>query len=164
VSPPYKMRMHAPLASPVFDRRERLAFMGEVITIRLDAADTAGALAVIEHEMPLGLATPLHVHPNEDETLVVVDGVLTVHLGGRSLRATRDDLVWLPRGVPHAFRVDSDTASVLAFATPAGHEAFFRAAGDALGAPAGPPDLERITRAAADAGFEILGPPPFDDR
>jgi quercetin dioxygenase-like cupin family protein len=155
--------MHPALTSPVSSRLERLTFMGEAITIRLDASDTAGALAVIEHDMPLGLATPLHVHPNEDETLLVRDGVLTVQLAGRNFGATRGDVVWLPRGVPHAFRVDSDTASVLALATPAGHEAFFRAAGDAVDAPEGPPDLERIARAAAHAGFEILGPPPFDE-
>ena len=137
--------------------------MGEVITIRLDGRDTAGALAVIEHEMPLGLATPLHVHRNEDEALLVRDGVLTVQLAGRNFVATRGDVVWLPRGIPHAFRVASDTASVVALATPAGHEAFFRAAGDPVDVPTSPPDLERIGRAAALAGFEILGPPPFDE-
>src|SRR3954463_14119161 len=119
--------MHPALTSPVSSRLERLTFMGEAITIRLDASDTAGALAVIEHDMPLGLATPLHVHPNEDETMLVRDGVLTVQLARRNFGAAGGAGFWSPRGIPRSFRAASDTASVLALATPAGHEAFFRA-------------------------------------
>jgi quercetin dioxygenase-like cupin family protein len=142
---------------------ERLAFMGEVVTIRLSGEQTAGALSVAEHEMPLGLATPLHVHRHEDEALYVLAGALTVHLDGHEHTAVAGELAWLPRGVPHAFRVDSERALILAVLTPAGHEAFFRAAGDPVGTPAGPPDMERMMRAAADAGFEILAPPPFGE-
>jgi len=33
-----------------------------------------------------------------------------------------------------------------------------------LGTPAGPPDSERMARAPAEAGFDILGPSPFEQR
>jgi quercetin dioxygenase-like cupin family protein len=149
--------------SPVISRdgRERVAFLGETVTIRLSAEETGGPLSVMEHDMPRGTATPLHVQPNEDETFYVLDGELTIHLDGSDFTAGAGDVVWFPRGLPHAFQVESETASVLALSTPGGHEAFFRAAGDPVGTPAGAPDFERMARAAAAAGFEILGPPPF---
>jgi hypothetical protein len=53
------------------------------------------------------------------------------------------------------------TARLLVLGTPAGHERFFLEAGDPVDAPAAP-DLERMTRAARNAGVVILGPPPFD--
>ena len=160
---PYNGAMHPSITSPRHPQRERIAFMGEVVTVRLDAAASSGTLSLLEHAMPRGLATPLHVHPHEDEALLVLAGELTVPVCGAEQAAAAGDAVWLPRGVPHAFRVDADGATVLAITTPGGHETFFRAAGDpGGGVPAGPPDPERMERAAALAGIEILGPPPFE--
>ena len=75
--------------------------------------------------------------------------------------------MYIPRGTPHSFRVDSETARLLVLNTPAGHERFFRAMGEPAAErtlpppPEGPPDMDAMSRAAEDAGFRILGPPPF---
>src|SRR5829696_2780560 len=144
---------------------ELIAFVAEVVAVRVDGDDTGGAFAVLEHLLPGGLATPLHVQAHEDETFYVLDGELAVHLDGRESRAQTGDVIRLPRGLPHAFAVVSDGARLLALSTPAGHERFFRLAGDPAAAfaldDAAPPDVERMTRAAAATGVEILGPPPF---
>ncbi|MEZ5123811.1 MAG: hypothetical protein R2736_19940 [Solirubrobacterales bacterium] len=93
---------------------------------------------------------------------------LTIWCDGTWAIAQAGDVVWLPRGVPHAFRVGSERARVLALSVPGGHERFFRLAGEPAAAldltavPAGPPDLERMADAADRTGVEILGPPPFD--
>ena len=51
---------------------------------------------------------------------------------------------------------------------PGHHERFFRLAGDpvetfdlAEAATPEPPDFGRLAAAAAESGFELLGPPPF---
>lgn len=107
------------------------------------------------------------MQPNEDETFYVLEGDLTVHVDGEEITASAGSTVYIPRGTPHSFRVDSETARLLVLNTPAGHERFFRAMGEPAAErtlpppPEGPPDMDAMSRAAEDAGFRILGPPPF---
>jgi quercetin dioxygenase-like cupin family protein len=149
------------------DSSEKFAFLGEVVAIRIDGESTGGAFALLEHLLPQGLATPLHVQRNEDETFYVLEGEITVYLDGEVSRAAPGDVVWLPRGLPHAFQVESEHARLLGLSTPAGHERFFALAGeptDALALEAQtsqPPDFARMNAAAETTGVEILAPPPF---
>jgi hypothetical protein len=88
-------------------------------------------------------------------------GAVEFFRDGVRVQGAEGDALHVPRGVPHAFRVASDEgARLLGIGTPAGHERFFQQAGDPLETPA-PPDLGRMAEAAAAAGFELLGPPPF---
>ena len=50
---------------------------------------------------------------------------------------------------------------MLTFGAPAGHDTFFRLAGDREPV-AGPLDMERMAHAAQAACVELLGPPPFE--
>jgi quercetin dioxygenase-like cupin family protein len=136
-------------------------FLGCLIQVKL----SEGALAVVETQARRGMATPLHVQPNDDETFRVLDGELTVHVGDEGIAAPEGALVFVPRGTPHAFAVASETARWLTVHTPAGHERFFVLAGEPAGErelppAAGPPDAEVMAAAARETGFEILGPPP----
>jgi quercetin dioxygenase-like cupin family protein len=158
----------APAAIAVADEdSEARWFLGQLIFVRVTGAQTGGALAVTEMTMRRGPAAPLHVQPLDDETFYVLEGALTFHADGRELAAPAGTTVVVPRGTPHAFRVDSEQARVLVMNTPAGHEGFFLAMSEPAAdrvlppAPEGPPDMARMGRAAADAGFESLGPPPF---
>jgi len=72
--------------------------------------------------------------------------------------------VFLPRGVPHTFRVEGDTpARMLTLLTPGGGEAFFveggRPAERPTLAPEGRPDLARLRSVANKFGSEFVGPP-----
>ena len=84
--------------------------------------------------------------------------------GDRTFRAQPGSFVFLPRAVPHTFVVEGDTpARMLTLLTPGGGEGFFVAAGrqpehDGL-PPAGPPDIETLTRVGERFGAEIVGPP-----
>lgn len=131
------------------------SFLGGRARVRLEAAVTGGWLGVHDHLLPADTATPWHVHPNDDESFLVLAGTVEFKIGDERLTAGTDDSAFVPRGVPHAFRVASPEG------TPGGHEAFFLDAGDPVDAAPSPPDLERMARAAAAAGFAILGPPPF---
>lgn len=136
--------------------------------IRLTSEQTGGGVAVIEHLLPQGMATPLHRQARDGELFYVLEGQITVWMDGERTEATADDVVWLPSGHAHAFRVDSERARVLGLSVPGGHEQFFRLAGEPAGeldlaaVGSATPDMDQMATAAAAADVKILGPPPFE--
>jgi quercetin dioxygenase-like cupin family protein len=145
---------------------ERLWFYGGgVHTWKATAAETDGAFLLFEAAMTRGKATPLHTHPEVDETLYVLEGEILLHVDGREQQVRAGGVAIALRGVPHAFAVTSEAARVLFLETPGTSEAFYRGASEPatpeLEASA-PVDFARI-RASAErnGGIEILGPPPF---
>jgi quercetin dioxygenase-like cupin family protein len=117
---------------------ERLWFLGTLAIVRAAGEATGGRLAVIEFLFPQGASPPLHSHP-QDESYVVLDGRLTVRAGADRFELGAGDVAVVPIGVPHSFRVDSDTARVLVLSTPAGIERFVRDGSVPASAPTLPP-------------------------
>ena len=50
---------------------------------------------------PIETFVPPHIHPTQDEYILLLDGTLDLVLGGKSLQASTGDLVSMPRGIPH---------------------------------------------------------------
>ena len=50
---------------------------------------------------PVETFVPLHVHLNQDEYVLILDGALDLVIGGEHKHAGQGDLVCMPRGVPH---------------------------------------------------------------
>ena len=148
---------------------ERLWFAGGGVHIwKATAEETNGAFLLVEDRMTQGKTTPLHTHPNVDETLIVLEGEILVYADGREHRVGPHGVAVAPRGDAHAFMVTSESALILFLQTPGSGEAFYRDASepstDETDAQR-PPDLDRI-RAAAERhrdSIEILGPPPFEE-
>lgn len=143
---------------------EILWFFGTILTFRATSEQTGGRFALVEQLARRGMATPLHVQPEDDESFYVIEGELTFYLGdGRPILAPAGSFVHVPAGAAHAFQVDSESARFLDLTTPQ-HESFMRAAGEpAQGRvlpPEGPPDMDRVGEASRHYGVEILGPPP----
>jgi quercetin dioxygenase-like cupin family protein len=140
-------------------------FLGALGTIKAASETTDGRLAVIEFRWPQGGGSPLHVHHNEDEWFYVIEGELTIWVGGDVVVAPAGSFVWGPRDVPHTFLVTSTEARFLMVTDPAPFADFVRAMSEPAQAltlaPASvqPPDPERMTAVAAEYGIEILGPP-----
>jgi mannose-6-phosphate isomerase-like protein (cupin superfamily) len=113
---------------------QRLRF-GEVeIVVKVPADMTGGAFTLFEENQPVD--TPLHVHEREDELFYVLEGDHVFQVGEREYRAGPGDLVFAPRGVPHAQRrVVPREGRTLVLTTPGGLEGFFRelAEADAAG-------------------------------
>lgn len=136
---------------------------GGVHTWLATSEDTAGAFLLCDMEMAQGKATPLHTHP-ADETLVVLQGELIVHLDGVEHAVRTGGLAIAPAGVPHAFLVSTGPARILCLHTPGSCEAFYLGASDPIDAETtnGVVDIDRIAASARDnGGIELLGPPPF---
>ena len=145
---------------------EQLWFAGGgVFTMKASAVETGGAFILLEDRMVRGKTTPLHLHPNEDEAIYVLEGELLVAVEGEQHRVGQGGLFVAPRGVPHAFMVTSETAHILALQTPGTGEAFYRALTDPVRSAADasrPPDWARLREVAERSeSIELLGPPPF---
>ena len=146
---------------------ERLWFAGGgVMTMKVTAEETDGAFVLLEDRMVRGKTTPLHSHPNLDETLIVLEGEILVHAEGSEHRVGARGVAVAPRGAPHAFMVTSESALILALQTPGSGEAFYREASEPATAETDPgrTDWGRL-RAAAERHpdiIQILGPPPFE--
>src|SRR5687768_8877591 len=97
---------------------ELLWFGGGLVTIKVSSEQTDGAFFLIEDVAKRGKTTPLHVHPDEDETFYVLEGELLVHIDGTEHTAGPGAVAFIPRGTPHAFLVISEEARWLGFVTP----------------------------------------------
>ena len=64
---------------------------------------------------------PVHVHPTQEEFILVQEGELDLKLDGKWMKAKAGDLVRMPRGVPHGYFNKSDKpARALFWVSPAG--------------------------------------------
>jgi quercetin dioxygenase-like cupin family protein len=160
---------------------EPLWFLGTLVRMKLTGGQTGGRLAVWEGVLPNGAAPPLHSHP-QDETFVVLDGEVTTWVvpgeaaGGagepdwhetRGRRQGVGATVLAPAGVPHTFRVESDTARMLFLSTPAGIEDYVLALAEPARWPwlQPPPDgprvpADRLAAVERELGVVRHGPPP----
>jgi len=134
---------------------------GARLVIKASAQQTQGRLAAVELWGPKGFGSPVHVHSNDDEFFVVLDGEVRFRLGDEVTDAAPQSIIYGPREVPHAFTVNSDEARMLLFFGPAGVEGFFReAAAYAATVPAGQqPDPQALAEIGARYGQKFVGPP-----
>ena len=96
-------------------------FLGTLVRRKLDGGHTGGRFALWEGELPHGAAPPLHTHP-QDETFYVLEGKVHVFVESVRHACAAGAAVFVPGGVAHSFRVESDTARLLFLSTPAGIE------------------------------------------
>jgi oxalate decarboxylase/phosphoglucose isomerase-like protein (cupin superfamily) len=84
-----------------------------------------------------GQFVPVHIHPTQDEFILVLDGVLDLKLDGVWSQAKAGDLVRMPKGIPHGYFNKSDKpARALFWVSPAGKlEALFNALHDQTDVP-----------------------------
>jgi quercetin dioxygenase-like cupin family protein len=142
----------------------RAFFGGGLHTWKLLAEETNGAFFLFEDTLGQGKTTPLHQHPEADETIYVLDGELDVDVAGQRSRVSAGGVSFVPRGVPHALLVVSDGARLLTWQTPGTGQAFYRGASEpATGDASDVVDIARVQASAkVNGGVQILGPPPFD--
>lgn len=55
-----------------------------------------------------GQFVPVHIHPTQDEFILVQEGSLDLKLDGVWVKAEAGDLVRMPRGIPHGYFNKSD--------------------------------------------------------
>lgn len=145
---------------------EALWLMGGLYTFKALNAET-GAYTLVELKAPQGFAIPVHYHEGEEEGFYVAQGEVTIYLGNDERTLAAGGFAMAPRGVPHAFRLETPDATLVLLVSPGPvHEAMFREMGEPATArsipeaPAMPPDVPELAKIAARHGTQIVGPPP----
>lgn len=155
-----------PATLPVLNH---LDFLCRVV---LPGEATGGTFSVVEERARLGCMTPRHVHGREAETFIVLDGALEGWCEGSTELVEAGQLIHLPAGREHAFRVASDSARFYTLITPGGFETFFPATGRSLAqsfdgelpvpGPVPPEAAAALQEVLTPLGCTLMGPPPFD--
>ncbi len=68
-----------------------------------------------------GQFVPVHIHPKQDEFILVQEGELELKLDGVWVKAVTGDLIRMPRGIPHGyFNKSEKPVRALFWVSPAG--------------------------------------------
>jgi len=134
---------------------ETVNLMALGVRFMIDSETTGGAFSLVEHPLPpRALGAPVHTHSNEDEYSYVLEGRIGVQLGDQVLEAGPGELVFKPRGVPHAFwNAGDEPARLLELISPGGFENYFRELAPLLAATE--PDEAAIGEVVARYDLEI---------
>jgi len=145
----------------------QLWFLNSLVTVRVSTAEGEDGISVLEHHVPHGFSPPLHLHRTEDEVLHGLEGEFRVKVQEQEHRLCAGDVLIMPKGVPHTYRVESAQGGRCMTITVRGDfERFVRAMSrpaerPELPEPAGPPSgavLEALRTTAAKHGIEFVGP------
>lgn len=146
------------------DRPARtVRWMDTVYTINIAKYQSGGIVGVFESVVSSRSGPPIHVHHNEDEVIHVIEGDYEFWLDGEIIPVLAGASIFLPRGVPHTFRVASASPGRnLTILTPGGmEEFFFEAAERDLRIP---DHMPQVLELAERYGIEFRGPAPWDLR
>lgn len=115
-------------------------------------ADCDSAFAFETNSEP-GQFVPVHIHPMQDEFILVQEGELHLKLDGVWSVARAGDLVRMPRGIPHGYFNKSDKpARALFWVSPARRlRALFEQLHDMT-------DVDAIVRVSAEHEVDFLPP------
>jgi len=138
---------------------------GELMTFLATGEETGGAFFMAEISVVPGGGTPPHIHHREDESFYLLEGTLTIQVGGDTITASAGDFAFLPREIAHSFKNTGDgDAKALVLTTPAGLEGFFsevfEPAADRSAAPPSTSNglIGRALAAGPRYGLELLPP------
>lgn len=142
--------------------------MGSLFEHLLESPPGTHRLGVALVTQPPGVATPLHRHTRESEAFYLLEGRMDYRAGEEDYELYPGCFIYLPVGLPHAFRIRGDEpARFLAMVDPGGLLHLY----DEVGIPAaelrlpGPdgqtPDVEipRWVEVSPHFGLEVIGPP-----
>ena len=130
----------------------------------LERAHRGRGYVVVETTTALGHMPALHLH-EEDEAFAVVEGELTLHVGGDCIRLRAGETFVVPRGTPHTHRAESTRVRYLTAtfaASVSRYEDFLRAVGrpgSDLSGWAGSTEAAALGVIARANGITVLGPP-----
>lgn len=132
--------------------------------VRMTVLLDTDAIGLLEAEARQGNMPPLHVHREDDESFYVLEGRLSLFLPGERIELEPGEATLAPKGVPHTYRVESETARWLVGSVPGRFIGLVLATSvpaedDGYAPPELMPALDVLAAEAAARGIELLGPP-----
>lgn len=142
------------------------SMVGDVYRVLATGEQTGGVYALCESRVLPGGGPPPHIHHREDEWFYVLEGEITFTVNGKTIAAKAGSFILGPRGIPHAFKNESNApARMLIHVTPPGFEKFMAEFAvrvpsfESPPAPVTPADIEKLMVVAPKYGIELLPPP-----
>ena len=145
--------MHIPAGSG-----ERISFMGMELIWKITPDMSRGAIISFLQIAPPGTGVPLHIHPKEEENVFLVEGNLVFQLGDKTCDVAPGDVINMPRGIPHGFRIVGDHAAHLLFTIDLSPTSDYETMFNGLVGLA-PGDFEQIRAVCAANDVEFISPP-----
>jgi quercetin dioxygenase-like cupin family protein len=99
-------------------------YKGILVTQLAGEADTRGAFDFVVSKMRKGTEPPPHVHARDDEFFYILSGSIRFYTEGQVFEVRAGESMFLPKGKPHAFLIQSDEVHNITVITPGG---FFNA-------------------------------------
>lgn len=147
------------LAQP--NQQQQLEWLdGGTLAILLDSVASNGQLMIGRFDVSEGEAPPYHKHSYEDEVFMLIKGTALVWVDDQQAELSEGGIVFLPKNIPHAYRITSKKADLLMINTPAGIEGMFRETGRDKSTPR-PADfhVRPDPEISEKYGNTIVGPP-----
>lgn len=135
---------------------EPMDWNGSEIHVLLDRDETGGDMGMFTTRFHAPGGPPVHVHQDAGEALFVLEGEAEFLRGTDRVVLGEGEVVFVPKGVDHTFRVlNEDGGKLLVIVTPGGFEGFFEATGHFKL----PDELEAFSKVSATFGQVFTGPP-----
>jgi quercetin dioxygenase-like cupin family protein len=137
-----------------------LRAFGQEAHVLVSSEQTGDTFCVLRFFIPPGNVTPPHLHRATDETFLIESGEIEINRGGELLRGRKGDVIYLPREIPHALRVNANDEGVrlVVCVVPGGFDRFFAACAEEF--KKGEPKMPLLVKLAAEYGIEFQSGPP----
>ncbi|MFF4120428.1 cupin domain-containing protein [Streptomyces sp. NPDC001714] len=140
-------------------------FLGGQARVLVPSRATGGSISVMEFTDAAGHAPPLHIHDDEEEVWIVLDGKVTFFVGDQKFDLEPGQAAHGPRGVAHSYLVRSKSARLATVFSPANVEDWFVANGTPVSSVDEAPaafDIGAIIASAQAYRVRVAGPPPTE--
>jgi mannose-6-phosphate isomerase-like protein (cupin superfamily) len=148
------------MAAPLISRKgqgKRIMLGPDPWVVRAAGAASDDRFSLVEGVISYLQGPPLHIHHDQDDTMLIVRGTLKFQVGEDVFDASPGDLVSAPKGVPHSFtNVRQEPVHVLNVMTPGGLDRLLE---DLSVIPPGPPDPAILEQISRKHRVLVVGPP-----
>ena len=149
------------IVAPYSDVGFAITSWGERARPRLRRAQTGGQLALLDYGAPKSFGPPRHLHYNDDEIFVVLQGTIALWTPAECRTARPGDVVLLPKGQGHTWRAyGEDPVRFQVTTAPGEFETFFEGI---VHRNLTLSDVPELIEVASAAGMDIIGPPLNDE-
>ena len=146
---------------------EHYAFLNHLATVLVPG--DGRSMSVVQFDLREGFGPPEHVHEDEDELFIILEGELELRTDGEVIAAPEGSVAFLESGKSHTFKVVSPKARIINATSMSGESSpkfdlMVSSLGESMSTAVfpdpSPIDPGRVAEVCANHGITVVGPPP----